>query len=202
MAAIPHSGQHKQGSILKPEYFETQQCFVTCARGVSCSQVADHVQDHFDCGWINIRFLELACEALAALKSHCASSGGIFLPSVSADGPKGLAVLAQHLQRLQLCSASSVQEALRCECPEDEEHASENPENSQCTGIVAGALPEAAAERSPDSPRSHDPRGGDSAWAALTTSRLRARLHLEVLRVVQWCLYVLGIDVHEIWTSM
>ena len=140
--------------------------------------------------------LRLAREAANALQKHCSSRTGTLLPYVADNSPNGLLKLAERLRQQQSCATSAGEESEEGHLGNEDlprtgppGQGSDQPRdpNPDVMENNAGA----ASQREQSTHQidrilcSSDPMKGAKL-------RLRARLHLEVLRVLDWCFCMLG----------
>ena len=126
----------------------------------------------------------LARETIAALQSHCIQLGSALMPSASMSGPNGLTELAAHVPHVQASGNSNTLASSDC-----------SPDNQglmirSITGVDSTPDRQWASETSPDSLNGAD-TGMVPDHTLTAKRRLKARLHLEVLRVLLWCFNVL-----------
>ena len=126
----------------------------------------------------------LARDVVAALQSHCIQLGSSLMPSASMSGPNGLAELAAHVPHVQALGNSNSMASSDCS-PDNH-----GLMNRSVTGVDSTPDRQWASETSPDSLDGAD-TGNDPDHTLTAKRRLKARLHLEVLRVLLWCFNVL-----------
>ena len=129
----------------------------------------------------------LARDVVAALQSHCIQFGSALMPSAGMSGPNGLAELAAHVPHFQASGDSNTLASSDCS---PDKHGLMNRSFTDVDSIPDRQW---ASEVSPDSLDGTDTgMGPDHTLTA--KRRLKARLHLEVLRVLLWCFNVVGFN--------
>ena len=129
----------------------------------------------------------LARDVVAALQSHCIRLGSALMPSASTSGPNGLAELAAHVPHVQASGDSNTLASSDCS-PDNH-----GLMNGLFTGVDSTSDSQWASETSPDSLDGAD-TGMNPDHTLTAKRRLKARLHLEVLRVLLWCFNVVGFN--------
>ena len=136
------------------------------------------------------QFDGLARAAVAAFQSHSEQSGAPLAPPASMSGLNGLAELAAHAQHPPVSRAASASASSGCSrrefCAFDDSGsinrsftgADITPDrHSESEGIL-GRLAGAGTDMDP-------------VLTLTAKQRLKARLHLEVLRVLRWCFHMM-----------
>ena len=136
----------------------------------------------------------VARAAVAALQSHSIRSGTPLMPSASMSGPNGLAELAAHARQHPVSRDSNTLASSGCSrhelCGLDEggsmirsfTGADSTPADRQLASEgILGRLAGTGTGMDPD-------------LTFVVKQRLKARLHLEVLRVLQWCFHFLDLQ--------
>ena len=136
------------------------------------------------------QFGGLARAAVAAFQSHSEQSGTLLTPSASMSGPNGLAELAAHVQHPPVSRNSNISASLGCNRQES------------CGAYDGGSMNWSftSADITPDCQSESEGILGrlagvgtsmDPVLTLTAKQRLKARLHLEVLRVLHWCFHML-----------
>jgi len=146
----------------------------------------------------------MAVEAAAALQMHSVTRGSRLMPYVGNIRPNGLVELAKYMQQEQASVTSTHSAPL-----DGGLHAKVSPEiaeqSSDCES--QGSSVDFLIIRTADSaPAESEQAQSDDQIARVLHNldpvlvarlRLRARLHLEVLRVMDWCFFMLGTDCEQ-----